>query len=99
MKKILIISSILLLSACEESTNSDGSSTSTYSSCRITSSQALFSSDKINDLSQCWNASGNGYESQANAQAWCASEVTSYISDEYLVGHTVTYAISSNYCN
>jgi hypothetical protein len=96
MKKLLILSFALLLSAC--GSNDDGSSKSTYSSCKIISSEALFASDRNNDLSQCWNASGNGYESQGDALQWCEQQVNAYIADTYIFGHTVTYAVESTYC-
>ena len=96
MKKVLMLSAIFVLSAC--GSNDDGSSKSTYSSCKITSSNALFQSDKDNDLSQCWNAGSDGYESQGDAMQWCEQKVTSYISSNYVIGHSVNYAIESTYC-
>lgn len=96
MRKLLILASIFVLSAC--GSNDDGSSKPTYSSCKITSSQALFALDRENDLKQCWNASGNGYESQGDAIQWCESQVNAYIANQNLVGHTVTYAVESTYC-
>ena len=97
MKKSLILSFTLVLSACGGS-NDDGSSKSTYSSCKIISSEALFASDRNNDLSQCWNAGGSGYESRGDALQWCAQQVNAYISNNYLIGHTVKYAVESTYC-
>ena len=96
MKKTIILSFALVLSAC--GTNEDGSSASTYSSCKITSSEAIFSSDRTNDLSQCWTASGDGYESQGDAMQWCQDKVDTYISNNYIFGHSVSYAIESTYC-
>ncbi len=97
MKKVMFILLMSTLSGCG-GTNSDGSDKSTYSSCKIIQSSALFASDREHDLSQCWNASGNGYESQGNAMQWCASTVDSYMSERYLMGHSVTYSIGSTYC-
>lgn len=97
MKKLLILSAILTLSACDGS-NDDGSSKYTYSSCKITSSKALFASDRNNDLKQCWNAGGNGYESQGDAMQWCERQVNAYIANQYLVGHTVIYSVESTNC-
>ncbi|NMM42807.1 hypothetical protein [Pseudoalteromonas arctica] len=97
MRKLLILSTIFALSACGGS-NDDGSSKSTYSSCKITSSQALFAADRDNDLKQCWNAGGNGYESQGDAMQWCEKQVNAYIANQYLVGHTVSYAVESTNC-
>lgn len=97
MKKIIIILAASLLSACGGS-NSDGSLKTTYSSCKITKSSALLASDRNNDLSQCWNASGIGYESKGDAIQWCAKRVNSYMSANYLIGHSINYAVESTYC-
>ncbi|MDO6620854.1 hypothetical protein [Shewanella sp. 6_MG-2023] len=96
MKKTLLLS-IFLLSACGGS-NSDGSSKETYSSCQITASSALLASDMTKDLSQCWNASGNGYESQEDALQWCRQTVENYIASTYIVGHDVQFIAKSTYC-
>lgn len=97
MKKVLVLLAVSLLSACG-GTNADGSSKATYSSCKIIKSNALFAADRDKDLTQCWNASGNGYESQGDALQWCEKQVNAYIAKTYLVGHTVTYAVESTYC-
>lgn len=97
LKIFTALGTILLLSACGGS-NSDGSSKSTYSSCKIISSQAMFASDRDNDLKQCWNAAGNGYESKGDAMQWCEKQINNYMSSRYLIGHTITYAVQSNYC-
>ncbi len=97
MKKFVIASTCLVLAACGGS-NSDGSSKTTYSSCKITDSKALFAEDRSNDLKQCWNAKGDGYESQGDALQWCKRTVGDYISSTYLIGHTVEYAVESTYC-
>ncbi|MGF1690083.1 hypothetical protein [Photobacterium kagoshimensis] len=97
MKKLLCLLLLTVLWGCGGS-NSDGSSVLTYSSCKIVNSQALFQVDRDKDLTQCWNAAGDGYESKGDAQQWCAREVNAYISDTYLLGHTVTYAVESTYC-
>ena len=96
--RILILSVALILSACGGS-NSDGSSKSTYSSCKITSSEAMFSSDRENDLNQCWDADGDGYESQGDALQWCELQTTEYLSENYFFGHSIEYAIESTNCN
>ena len=93
-KLVLLIFSIFILSC----SNSDGSLKSTYSSCKITSSEALFSSDRQSDLSQCWDASGDGYAAKGDAMQWCESQVNNYISNEYILGHTVMYAVESTFC-
>ncbi len=82
------------------SENSDGSLKSTYSSCKITKSSALFAEDRVKDLQQCWNATGDGYgeENKADAMSWCRGLVDSYIAEEYIVGHSVEYALESAYC-
>ena len=97
MNKLLILSFALVLSACGGS-NDDGSSKSTYSSCKIISSEALFAEDRDSDLSQCWNAGGNGYESQGDAMQWCEQQVNAYVANTYLFGHTVAYAAESTNC-
>ena len=96
MKKLFILIAIFILSAC--GSNGDGSSKSTYSSCKIISSKALLAADRDNDLKQCWNADGNGYESQGDAMQWCAKQVNAYIANQYVFGHTVTYAVESTNC-
>ncbi|WP_426369457.1 hypothetical protein [Pseudocolwellia sp. HL-MZ7] len=97
MRKSLILTAIFALTACGGS-NDDGSSKSTYSSCKITSSKALFAADRSNDLEQCWNAGGKGYESKGDALQWCEQQVNTYIANQYLFGHTVEYAIESTNC-
>ncbi|HBC3483072.1 hypothetical protein [Vibrio alginolyticus] len=97
MKNIIYILALISLVGCGGS-NSDGSSKSTYSSCKITSSNALFQSDKDYDLSQCWNAPGDGYESSGDAQQWCEKQVNAYMSERYLLGHSVSYSVESTYC-
>ena len=96
MKKLLMIPICLSLLSCLD--NEDGSNRSTYSSCKIISSQALFNSDREKDLSQCWNAPGDGYSTEADAKQWCSREVAGYLADAYLFGHTVEYAVESTYC-
>lgn len=96
MRKLLILTTVLALSAC--GSNDDGSSKSTYSSCKITSSNALFAGDRESDLSQCWNAGGDGYESQGDAMQWCEKQVNAYIANNYLLGHSVVYAVESTNC-
>lgn len=96
MKKYILLALTLTLVGC--GSNSDGSSKSTYSSCKITQSNAILASNRDNDLKQCWNASGNGYESQGDALQWCEKTVNNYLSYKYLVTHSVTYAVESTYC-
>ncbi len=96
MRNILILAMTTLLMACLE--NSDGSSRSTYSSCKITQSNALYNSDKANDLKQCWNLPNGGYESKGDAMQFCAQKVAEYMSNTYLMGHSVTYMAESTYC-
>ncbi|CAI89299.1 hypothetical protein PNI02_24030 [Pseudoalteromonas nigrifaciens] len=96
MKKYILLALTLTLVGC--GSNSDGSSKSTYSSCKITQSNAILASNRDNDLKQCWNASGNGYESQGDALQWCEKTVNNYLSNKYLVTHSVTYAVESTYC-
>lgn len=97
MKRIILASVAVALFGCGGS-NSDGSSKSTYSSCKITQSSALLASDRDRDLKQCWNAPGKGYESMGDAMQWCESQINAYIANTYLVGHNVTYVAESTYC-
>jgi len=96
MKKLMLISISLFFIGC--GTNDDGSSKSTYSSCKITSSDALFAYDRVRDLEQCWNAAGKGYESQADALAWCKSEVTKYRANNYILEPSVEFVVESTNC-
>jgi len=95
MKRLISISLVFFLVSCG-GTNSDGSSKSTYSSCSITSSEALLASDRAKDVSQCWD--GVDYEEKSLALDWCAKKVTAYIGSEYILGHTVQYQVSSTNC-
>ncbi|GGN01112.1 hypothetical protein GCM10009124_33370 [Shewanella xiamenensis] len=97
MKLMFVLISAFALSGCGGS-NSDGSSKSTYNSCKIISSQATFAADKDNDLKQCWNAPGNGYESKGDAMQWCERQINAYMSSRYVIGHTVSYMVESTYC-
>ena len=97
MKKLLILSFALTLSAC--GSNDDGSDKATYSSCKITSSTAILAADRNNDLSQCWNADGNGYESQGDALQWCEKQINTYVANNYaLIPPTINYAVESTNC-
>lgn len=86
----------LILTSCKATENEDGSDSTTYSSCKITSSSALFASDRENDLKQCWD--GVDYESQGDALQWCQSKVNTYMSNRYVFGHTIQYAVESTNC-
>ena len=97
MKKILILSAFIFLTACSDS-NKDGSSKSSYSSCKIISSEALYAKDRDNDLKQCWNAEGAGFASQGDTLQWCERQVNSYVANQHTFGHSVKYAIESTYC-
>lgn len=95
MKYLLIPACVLLLTACGGDSSSDGKA-STYDTCRITDSSALFASDRANDIAQCWTISSTS--DQQNAIAQCSSLVSSYIASEYLIGHSVQYSVSSSSC-
>lgn len=97
VRTFCIIICALTMLACGGA-NEDGSSKSTYSSCKIISSEALFANDRNNDLKQCWNAIGDGYESKSDALQWCERQVNAYIANRYIIGHTVAYAVESTYC-
>ena len=97
MKKLLVVSFVVVLSAC--GSNDDGSSKSTYSSCKITSSSVFLAGDRDSDLSQCWNASGDGYEGKGDALQWCEKQVNAYVADNYnFITPTIEYAVESTYC-
>jgi len=98
MKNIFMLSVILILFGCDIDEGDGGSSLSTYSSCKILSSQALYADDRAKDVNQCWSATGGGYESKSQAMAWCEAKVNQYMDDEYIFGHTVTYIIRTTSC-
>lgn len=76
--------------------NSDGSDATTYSSCSITDSEAVFSGDRATDVSQCWD--GVDYEEKSLAQDWCEQKVNNYIASQYTFGHSVQYRVASTNC-
>lgn len=94
MKYIFIFLATTLLSACGEG-GSDGQA-STYDTCRITQSSALFAADRAKDVSQCWRIQSTS--DQQNALSQCGTLTSNYISKEYIFGHTVDYSISSSSC-
>ena len=94
MKKIsTAIIFIFLLQGCGE--NSDGSDKSTYSSCSITSSEAVWAEDRAEDISQCWD--GVDIEEKSLALDWCRKKVTHYMS-KYVFGHNVSLEVKSTNC-
>lgn len=99
MKKTqLLITNVLFISILAScgGKNSDGSDATTYSSCSITSSQALLASDRAKDVQQCWD--GVNYEEKSLAMSWCAEKVNTYMGAEYTVGHSVEYQVASTNC-
>jgi len=64
---MIVVFSLLGLLGCGAGENSDGSRRSTYSSCKITSSNALFNYDRQRDLQQCRD--GVDFESRGDAMA------------------------------
>lgn len=93
-KYLLAAAFVLFLTGCNE--NSDGSDKTTYSSCSITDSQAIFAGDRANDVAQCWD--GVDYKEKSTAQSWCAEKVSTYISTRYTFGHSVEYQVASTNC-
>jgi len=77
VKKYILLALTLTLVGC--GSNTDGSSKSTYSSCKITQSKAILASNRNNDLKQRWNAAGNGPETQGDAQQWSEKTVNNYL--------------------
>lgn len=97
MTRLLFIFVLSVLTACDGgSENSDGSSKSTYSSCRISSSEALLASDRERDLDQCWD--GVEYEEQNLAMDWCDTKVSAYMDANYAFGHSIEYEVASTNC-
>jgi hypothetical protein len=96
MRNIAIVAFLMVSITGCGGENSDGSDATTYSSCRISNSEALLASDRSNDLAKCWD--GVDYKEQSTAQAWCSQQVSSYISSEYILGHTVEYKVASTNC-
>lgn len=92
MKYLSIAVIALLLTGC---TNSDGSDPTTYSSCSITSSSALFANHRASDVRQCWD--GVDYEERSLAMSWCATKVNSYMG-KYVFGHSIEYQLASTNC-
>lgn len=94
MRSIITVTllSAMLITSCS---NSDGSDPTTYSSCSITSSSALFATDRARDVSQCWD--GVDYEEYSLANNWCASKVNSYMS-RYVFGHSIQFQVASTNC-
>jgi hypothetical protein len=95
MKYFLIPVMTILLSACGGEGGSDGDA-STYDTCQITQSSALFSADRAKDVSQCWTIRAT--EDKNNALAQCETLASNYIAREYMVGHSVDYQVSSSSC-
>ena len=89
----LILIFTFLFLGCGE--NSDGSDKSTYSSCSITSSEAVWAEDRAEDINQCWD--GVDYEERSLALDWCRKKVANYMS-RYVVGHTVEFEVRSTNC-
>lgn len=77
------------------SKGSDGD-VSTYDTCQITQSNALFASDRSADLSQCWSIKPT--RDQTNALSQCRALVSNYIGNRYVVGHSVEYSVASTSC-
>lgn len=96
MRNIFMLSLLATLFSCN---SSEGNSSDTmYLSCQINSSHAIVENDRINDLAQCWDADGIGYDSQVYAIEWCESEVSTYMDNTYTGEHTVTYSVESTVC-
>ncbi|MGO2137038.1 MAG: hypothetical protein ACTH3S_16605 [Marinobacter sp.] len=97
MKRLVTaLATTFILAACGGSENSDGSKKSTYSSCSITKSEALFAGDLANDLKQCWD--GVNYEEQNLALKWCQQKVSAYMDSAYIVGHSIEFEVASTNC-
>lgn len=101
MNKVMaLVSMCFLATGCFESDESNHSHDrwkSTYSSCQITYSDAVYSKDRSTDLRQCWD--GVDYRSESRALDWCGNMVNDYMTRRYTFGHTVEYRVSASYCN
>jgi hypothetical protein len=97
MKYLCILLCAFLLTGCggSGSGGSDGDA-STYDTCEITQSDALFASDRAKDTSQCWSIKPT--EDQTNALNQCKVLVNDYIANEYTFGHSVKYLVGSTSC-
>lgn len=93
MRHASIFMAAAFLSACGEG-GGDGKA-STYDTCRITASSALFASDRANDLRQCWSIVPT--KNSTNALAQCQAKVNAYM-NRYVFGHEISYAVSSSTC-
>lgn len=96
MKKLLLISVVSIACVSCGAENSDGSDATTYSSCSITESGAIFAGDRAKDVSQCWD--GVDYKEKSLALSWCGEKVSAYIGSEYTFGHAVSYKVTSTNC-
>ncbi|WP_087016447.1 hypothetical protein [Thaumasiovibrio subtropicus] len=98
MKKLLMLSVIFMAAGCN-STNDDGSSKWTYSSCNVTSSQAVSATDRARDQAQCWNFDGVGIYIKSDALAQCKTKVQNYVIGQYgSITHKVNYEVVSHKC-
>ena len=95
MQKVFILAVCILVTSCG-SVNSDGSDATTYTSCSITSSEALLAGDRASDVAQCWD--GLDYKEKSLALTWCTQQVTTYIGARYIFGHAVQYTVASTNC-
>jgi hypothetical protein len=91
----IFIATLLCVALITGCTNSDGSDPTTYSSCSITSSSALFATDRARDVSQCWD--GVDYDEYSLANNWCTSKVNSYMK-RYVFGHSIRFQVASTNC-
>ena len=94
MKHCLSVA-VIAVSLIASCSNSDGSDPTTFSSCSITSSSALFASDRASDVRQCWD--GVDYKEKSLAMNWCASKVNTYMG-KYTFGHSIQYVVASTDC-
>ena len=95
MKKNILFTLCLALAACGGGEDDSKPAASTYNSCRISSSQAFFASDRANDLAQCWSITQT--TDKTNALTQC-SVLTSKYMTRYISGHSYEYIVSSSAC-
>ena len=83
MKIILIIFIGLFVIGCDKKTKDllDAATNSVYTKCKIISSEAVFTSSREKDESQCW-ADGT-YSDKDSAMTWCKNKIQNYCNSEY----------------
>ncbi|WNC67239.1 hypothetical protein RI845_11995 [Thalassotalea nanhaiensis] len=93
MKKLMLLSILLTLLACEAEKQKEKEEFN-YRSCQITESNAPTYAEQMWDLNQCWNPNQT-FESKEEALEWCANRVDDYLGSS---GYSVSYEIAFSHC-